>query len=150
MEAVLISVSRKNQVLGIAVQVIVLSILTLVTIGAFIHIVTMLLFRRLVIGRPKQAEPSENALENEEFFVPVRSILSPAASVEDQDRNGTLARRVARRLSALWNASGDLHNILREGLITNSGISREVYVKHFQLRPKDSLAQYSLAMQSLW
>lgn len=119
----------------IAMQLGVMSILTLVTVAAFMHVVTMLLFRRLVVGDPKSGdEPRRITSEDtEEFRVPVRSSLDDAASMDDPE-NPTRIQRLAEFSGRVWSRINDLPNTLREGLIRDSGVTREVYVKCFHHR----------------
>lgn len=122
----------------IGMQLGVMSILTLVTVVALTHIATMLLFRRLVIGGETarvedKTTPSHPKIGTcEDFFVPVRSTLGDAADEERRGRLATISRRI-------WSTANDLPNSLREGLIRNSGVSREVYVRCYHRKPDGHL-----------
>lgn len=117
--------------LQIAMQLGVMSILTLITVVAFIHVTTMLLFRRLVVGEPKaNEEPNVGNSLHSEFYVPVRSTLGESANENDPTR----LQRLADFSNRVWTRINDLPNTLREGLLRDSGVTREVYVKHFHHR----------------
>ncbi len=103
----------------------VMSILTLITVAAFTHVATMILFRRLVIGSEKPSaipQPTINNDEEEEFHVPVRFSLG---EVIDPDNEPSMVSRLASKLVNLSRRLGDLR----------PGMTREIYVKHYKHRP---------------
>lgn len=117
--------SSRQRHLQLAFQLGIMSILTLITAVAFIHVTTMLLFRRLVMGEPKSEERSRIT---DGFYVPVKSTLR-----YNQDDNSRL-QRLADFSNRVWTRINDLPNTLREGLLRDQGVTREVYVKHFHHR----------------
>jgi dienelactone hydrolase len=141
------SASRRQVAVRIGMQLAVMSILTLITVAAFTHIATMLIFRRLVIGNSKR--PADEAREqqgrrvaerhpsgcadttgawSEEFFVPVRSDLLEAASIEDVERDEGFMQKIALGVRKIWGRVNDIPNSLR------AGVTREIYVRHYHHR----------------
>lgn len=122
-------VSVKHRAAQVGLQLIVLSVLTLITVAAFTHIATMLLFRRLVIGRRKP-EPVVNQPtdSSEDFFVPLRSTLSNAATVDHETASASVLQRASGLAQRAWAVVNDLPSSLRE-LLPESKVTREIFVR---------------------
>lgn len=146
-----IILSSRQRALHVIVQLAVISILTLITIAAFTHIATMLLFRRLVVGKRKSHIPAKSEGESndpeEEFRIPVKAVLNHFVTIDESDADGegiSLMQRAANKLVKVWERMNDLPNTLREGLIRDSGITREVYMKRYNHRPQSDQSQILL------
>lgn len=154
-------VTRRHRTIQIGLQLVIMSILTLVTVAAFTHIATMLIFRRLVMGKPKR-EVSEHDLQrrerlatrhpsrdeqmaardetwSEDFFVPVRSLLHNAATVEDEveQPDSALSRAGRSALNAVgraWSTTRRIPSSIQRGILGDSAVTGEVYVKCYHHR----------------
>ena len=153
----------RQRAIQVAMQLGVLSILTLITVAAFTHIATMLIFRRLIVGKSKR-RPDEaadrqreraaarhpfggyedNGSWSEEFYVPVISTLTNAAIFEDDEVNEStsMVRRGGERalgaFRAAWSTTIGLPSSIRRGLLRGPGVSNEIYVRcYHHRRPAD-------------
>lgn len=102
---------------------------------ALTHITTMLLFRRLLVGgEPAKFQPQD--LDSDDtYWIPVKSL-------EDHPETTTLGRLTNRTLALLH----DLPLNLRRSVLRNTGITKEIYTKFFNLSENDGAQEKVLLL----
>lgn len=136
----LLTTHRTRYFVSIFLQIVILSLLTLITTVALIHVSTMLLFRRLVIGGgggEQQLMKEDEEEVQDAFFIPVKR-KSPHVGMEDSETVAaslSLPRRVLTRTTALIQ---DLPTNFRRTILRNSGITKEIYMRYFIINNKEN------------
>lgn len=121
-----LSGGRSSVRVQIAFQLIIMSILTLITVAAFTHIATMLIFRRLVVGKRKPPRLDDHLqVHSEEFFVPVTSSLNRF------DDDTTTLSVIGRALDLGRRFAISSRTAVQRGLVGSDAVSGEIFVRRY-------------------